>query len=226
MDDYFSGSFKDLFNYWQKPDRAKKFTKGGTREGAIRYLLDRAEVEIHKGVWVDTAVGAGYIQSQLYDTVSPNLMIGIDFSRSMLEYASSYVEPILGSAFNLPLRNEAANIATNIFCLSDYPDPSSAFQELARIVRKRGVIMFMDYSDQDGYWTIRQKYHDKDGVIGNIHLRNPKSIEEYLPVNLRIIQNLLIEYEADTSKFDERIPLPKQLNRVFLFVEMYKPRSD
>jgi len=198
---------------------------GGTRTEAIQYLLNRAEVEIHKGIWIDTAIGAGFVQSMIYKTVQHGLMVGVDFSREMLDLVEEPVERILGSVFDLPIRGDAANIATNIFCLSDYPNPKKAFSELSRIIKSQGVVMFLDYSDEDTYWTTRRAQHDNDGVIGNINLRNPDNIIQYLPENTRIIQNIIIQYEVDTSGFDNRVNLPDNITRAFLFIELYKPRS-
>lgn len=226
MSEFFSGSFDDLHRYWKDESRARKFTKGGTRTKAVRFLLDKAEVEIHKGVWIDTAIGAGFVQSQLYNTVQPNFLIGIDFSRAMLDLVDEPTERILASAFSLPIRSRVANLATNIFCLSDYPDPGEALSELARITKNRGIVMYLDYSDDDGYWKIRRENHDPDTIIGNIHLRNPDSIINYLPSGMRIVQNILIEYEVESDEFDNRLKLPQKLKRVFLFVELYKPRLD
>ncbi|MHA2503714.1 MAG: class I SAM-dependent methyltransferase [Candidatus Kariarchaeaceae archaeon] len=225
VDGYFTGGKESLFDYWQDPERAKKFKSGGSRVSAVRYLLNKAEVEIHQGTWIDTAIGAGFVQSQLFQTVEPSLLVGVDFSRPMLELVDSEVERVLGSTFSLPFRKESSTIVTNIFCLSDYPDPSTAFEEYARVVKTGGLVMFLDYSSEDEYWTLRQQAHSEE-VVGNINLRNPDTIKQFLPKMLRVVLNIILEAETSTDSFDSRIELPGTLKRAFLFVELYKPRGS
>ena len=84
--------------------------------------------------------------------------------------------------------------------------------------------MFLDYSSEDEYWKLRQAAHSEE-VVGNINLRDPKTILKFLPDSLRVIQNIILTVKTSSSEFDKRLKLPETLSRAFLFIEMYKPRE-
>lgn len=226
--DFFSGNFNTLRKYWNDKDRALKFRGGGTRAQAVGRILQRHEVDIHNGIWLDIATGAGYVQSQLSEEVSPVYFIGIDMSEAMLR--SSVVKLgdfILGTSFKLPLRKNCIDIATNFFSLSDYPSISDAFCEMARVIKFGGIMSHTDYSDVDDYWRERQKHHGEiingKKITGNIHLRNHKEIQDLIPSTVRVVYQELLEIEIDTKNMNENFDLPDKLMRRFIFTEAYKP---
>lgn len=230
-EEHFTGSFESLKAYWEDHNRAQRFRKGGTRTPAIEYILGRLETDIHKGVWLDIACGAGFVQSQKSPTVGPILEIGLDFSRTMLDQIQDEeVHKILGSAFQLPIRDNSVSLATNFFSLSDYPDPASAFQEMSRVIRSSGVFAHLDYASTDDYWKIRSQLHgtednNHDLITGNIHLRSLDEIRLLIPDRVRITEQRIIEYNVSSNQIHSSFTLPKEISRRFIFTEVYKPRS-
>lgn len=226
--DFFSGDFNSLRRYWNNKDRALKFRSGGTRSQAIARILQRHEVDIHNGIWLDIATGAGYVQSQMSKQVSPVYFIGIDMSEQMLRNSVTRLgDLLLGTSFKLPLRKNSIDIATNFFSLSDYPTIKNAFSEMARVIKFGGIMSHTDYSDIDDYWLERKKHHGDTikgkKITGNIHLRNHQEIRDLMPSSVRVVHQELIEVEIDSKDLNANFDLPPKIFRRFIFTEAYKP---
>ncbi|MHA2170545.1 MAG: class I SAM-dependent methyltransferase [Candidatus Kariarchaeaceae archaeon] len=229
---YFAGSFDKLRNHWEDEKRAIKFRKGQTRTKVAKYIVERLETDIHQGSWLDTGVGAGYIQSLVGVSVSPCFHVGLDFSHSMLiSHENPYGERVRATTFNLPFRKNAFNLVTNIFSLSDYPNIENAFKELIRTVSLGGIFSHSDYAAGDQYWETRKKAHgqqvdDDTQVMGNINLRSLEEIRECIPRNSRIVFQKVVEYDVETDAMKPQFPIPKVITRRFIITEIYKPRDS
>ncbi|MHA2030291.1 MAG: methyltransferase domain-containing protein [Candidatus Kariarchaeaceae archaeon] len=229
---YFTEDLHSLKEYWEDKDRAVKFLSGGTRTGAIEYLLRRIEPDVHQGSWLDSGTGAGFIQSQIDSDVFPTLFVGLDFSLVMLRTQEQpYGEREVGSAFQVPFRNNSFDVVSNIFSLSDYPKIETAFEELGRVVEYSGTFVHLDYGVGDDYWERRQSFHGKanpDGsvIVGNINLRSLDQIKEWTPRGFRMVFQTYLEFEVDPSKLNSTFQLPSIITRRFILSEFYKKRSD
>ena len=231
-DSYFTEDLHTLKKYWEDKQRAIKFIQGGTRIGAIRYLLKRLELDIHQGSWLDSGTGAGFVQSQVDHEVSPSLFVGLDFSMVMLQAQENpYGERIVASAFQVPFRKRAFSVVTNIFSLSDYPRIESAFQDLGRVVDFTGSLTHLDYSVGDDYWEKRQSLHgapNPDGsiIVGNINLRSLDQIKDWTPQGFRMIFQTTLEFEVAASEMNTTFELPKIITRRFILSQFYKFKSN
>ena len=228
---YFTEDLNTLKKYWEDEQRAIKFIKGGTRLGAIAYLLQRLELDIHQGSWLDSGTGAGFVQSQVDPDVSPSLFVGLDFSMVMLlTQKHPYGERVVGSAFQVPFRKNAFNVVTNIFSLSDYPRIESAFQDLGRVVDYTGSFTHLDYGVGDDYWEKRQSLHgapNPDGsiIVGNINLRSLDQIKGWTPDGFRLIFQNYLEFEVEASEMNTTFELPERITRKFILSQFYKFKS-
>jgi ubiquinone/menaquinone biosynthesis C-methylase UbiE len=228
---YFAGSFDQLRDHWEDEKRAIKFRKGQTRTKVAKYIVKRIETDIHQGSWLDTGVGAGFIQSLVGASVSPCFHIGLDFSQTMLlSHEKPYGERVEATTFSLPFRNNAFNVVTNIFSLSDYPNIKAAFIELTRTVAPGGIFSHSDYAAGDQYWETRKKAHglqvdDNKPVVGNINLRSLEEVKECVPSGSRIVFQKIIEYDVETDQMKPPFPIPKVVTRRFIITEIYKPRG-
>lgn len=231
QEEHFSGDASSLKAYWEVEERAVKFKQPATRKIAIQFLIDRIETDVHSGIWLDTAIGAGYVQTQLSPSVEAAMLIGLDFSRTMLQQIEDdSVHKVLGTVFSLPFRNDAISVTSNIFCLSDYPKIDDALHEMFRCTKTSGMVIFLDYASSDGYWTRRKEQHgnhdDKgDMIVGNIHLRTLDEIKSIAPKQVRVILDQLLVYEVPSKDMITKVELPKDIQREFLYVEWYIPRS-
>ena len=228
---FFSGNFDDLKNHWENEQRAEKFKSGGTRIPAIRKVLKRMNVDIHQHSWLDTGTGAGFIQTQVDADVSPVLFVGVDFSSAMLRAQTDpFGNLVIATAFKLPFRKEAFSVLSNIFSLSDYPEPKEAFDEFSRILSKTGNLYFVDYAQGDEYWELRKKLHGKTGrdnkvIVGDINLRNIQQSKELLPNSLRVVFTEIISYDINSDPLNSSFEIPDHITRKILFIQAYKPRS-
>ncbi|MFV2013893.1 MAG: class I SAM-dependent methyltransferase [Candidatus Heimdallarchaeota archaeon] len=218
--------------YWEDEQRAIKFTNGGTRIDAIRYLLSRLEIDIHQGSWLDSGTGAGFVQSKIDDNVSPSLFVGLDFSMVMLRVQRyPYGERVVGSAFQVPFRENSFSLVTNIFSLSDYPQIKAAFEDLGRVVDIAGSLTHLDYGTGDDYWEKRQNLHgtpNPDGsiIVGNINLRSLDQIKNWTPEGFRLIFQTFLEFEVDSSDMNPTFELPELITRRFILSQFYKYKSS
>ncbi len=228
VENYFAGSFDQLRTHWENKDRAIKFRQGQTRTEAVHFVVKHHENHIHQGSWLDTGVGAGYVQTVLDKWVSPCLHVGLDFSLKMLQsHSKPFGELIRASTFSLPFRTNSFDLVTNIFSLSDYPNIKGAFIELVRATSKGGRLSHTDYAKGDEYWEARKKVHgtldnEKSMIVGNINLRTLSSIRNSIPEGTKINFQTLIKYQVDPNQMNASFELPVTITRRFIFTEIQK----
>lgn len=216
---YFSGSFASLFAYWQNEERTRRFVQGGTRIQMIHDVVDEQGDRLTKGIWIDIGTGAGFIQQVIAEKFAfRGLAVGVDMSIAMLQkYLNREVQRVAGVFQALPFRKGSVDTTSSFFCLSDYPNLRSIFQNFADLLRPHGNILYIDYTRGDQYWEIRKK---STKLIGNINLRTP----EYIAQILTEIPTLQIDftdanaYEVSAHELKQRLPeLPDTLTRKFLY---------
>jgi hypothetical protein len=76
---------------------------------------------------------------------------GIDLSQTMLMKGVEYMaqkqvamEFVLGDAANLPFASETFDVVLNYGALNGYTDPSRALNEMARVSKEAGLVLFLD----------------------------------------------------------------------------------
>lgn len=229
---YFTEDLHSLKKYWEDEDRAKKFLAGGTRTGAVKYLILRIELDIHQGSWLDTGTGSGFVQTLVDPNVIPTIFVGLDFSGVMLRAQESpFGERVIGSAFHLPFRHSSFKVVTNIFSLSDYPTIEQAFVDLGRVVSKMGSFLHLDYAIGDDYWEMRKQLHNTkslDGkiIVGNINLRSIEKIKNIIPGGMRIVFQEYLDFKVKSDNLTPLFDLPDQIMRKFIFTHYYKFKSQ
>lgn len=225
---YFAGSLDNLRYHWEDSNRALKFREGQTRTRAAKYIVKYHETNIHNNSWLDTGVGAGFIQSLVDESIIPCLHVGLDFSEIMLRsHIAPYGERVLGSTFTLPFRKHSFSFVTNIFSLSDYPTINKAFSELFRTLCPGGIMSHADYAKSDEYWEARkiahgEKIDNSSTIIGNINLRTLENIRKEIPDHHEILFQSLIEYKVNSDLISAPFKLPNIITRRFLFTEVRK----
>ena len=140
---------------------------------------------------VDVAAGTGrwsnYCRTQGARTVA------VDFCREMLAMAPPCA--VLADASQLPVRNDCADVVICAFALGY---ASGCLPELARITRKRGVVLVSDVHPEaiERGWT--RTFHHGQGEIGIEHERY--ALEDLSTPGLRLdclIEPRLGERERD-----------------------------
>jgi len=115
-------------------------TDGGWRRAAARATGLTAG-----GSALDVACGSGRLTAELARIAGPTgRVVGLDFSAEMLAIARrSYpaTEFVEGDALKLPFEDGAFEAATIAFGLRNLADPVLGLREMARVVRKRAVVL-------------------------------------------------------------------------------------
>ena len=115
-------------------------TDGGWRRAAAR-----ATGLTEGGSALDVACGSGRLTAELARVAGPKgRVVGLDFSPEMLAIARrsySSIEFVEGDALKLPFENAAFDAATIAFGLRNLADPVLGLREMARVVRRRAVVL-------------------------------------------------------------------------------------
>lgn len=76
---------------------------------------------------------------------------GLDLSETMLIKGRDFMareqvpmEFVFGDATNLPFASEAFDVVLNYGALNGYSDPQQALEEMARVVKRGGLVLFLD----------------------------------------------------------------------------------
>ncbi len=119
-------------------------TDGGWRRSAARLTELKAG-----GSALDVACGSGKLTAVLARMAGPSgHVVGLDFSRQMLEVARSEhpgIEFLDGDALNLPFEDAGFDASTIAFGLRNLADPVRGLREMLRVVRPGGRAVVLEF---------------------------------------------------------------------------------
>lgn len=113
--------------------------------------------------------------------------LGIDISKEMLKIAKKKleddkrVELMLGSALDIPLEDESANIVTMSFGMRNVSDPVICIQEISRILDKDGVAFILEFSKPENSLIRGVSSFYINRIVPLIGARVSKAAYQYLP---------------------------------------------
>ncbi len=127
----------------------------GGRDAAWRREMVRlAEVQ-PDDVLLDVACGTGDVARAFADAaVRPGRIVGVDFSRPMLDLAAS--RPIAGGAFcqgdglHLPLADGSVSIVSCAFGIRNFSDLEAGLREMHRVLCPGGRAVILEFSIPTG----------------------------------------------------------------------------
>jgi len=166
---FYKGSIGSLKEFWEDRGRTGSFERGYhiRLEGISSIVRKAAELIDGKRI-PDIGCGLG-IAASLFPTNTQ--VIGLDFSISMLRSARNRIQYLIrGDAFNLPFPNGVFEAATCLFLASDYSSKEGIFSEAHRILEKRGLLLFSDYSPNDEHWILKRRMRPLLGESCNIFI--------------------------------------------------------
>lgn len=91
---------------------------------------------------LDVGCGTGLVFDRFSDEA--RRIVGIDFSRRMLQGASKYFDKnslVMADADSLPFRSETFDLVISFTLLQNMPDPKKAVSEMARVAVKGGNVI-------------------------------------------------------------------------------------
>jgi demethylmenaquinone methyltransferase/2-methoxy-6-polyprenyl-1,4-benzoquinol methylase len=143
-------------------DLANHLLSGGLdffwRRRAARIVRDWSPREI-----LDLATGSGDLALAMRAACSQAVVIGADFCAPMLEIARSKgLERVVeADAMNLPFAVESFDVVTVAFGLRNMESWSGALAEMARVLRRGGHVLVLDFSTPGAplRWIYRPYLH-------------------------------------------------------------------
>jgi ubiquinone/menaquinone biosynthesis C-methylase UbiE len=124
----------------------KKFT------GLYQYLakIVSNHTASSQPVIVDLGVGPGLLSVEIHQEIPQALVIGVDPLIKMLQLAKENAknarfytfEPMLSVSEHLPLKNSTVDVIASRFSLPYWKQPKQSFQEMRRILKPGGRIVF------------------------------------------------------------------------------------
>jgi ubiquinone/menaquinone biosynthesis C-methylase UbiE len=99
---------------------------------------------------LDLGTGPGLLSVEIFRKIPQATIIGIDPSIKMLQLAKGNVknvdfqtfEPVIGVSENIPLKKNSVDVIVSRFSLPYWTEPNKSFQEMMRILKPGGKVVF------------------------------------------------------------------------------------
>lgn len=134
---------------------------------------------------VDLATGTGDQILALKDL--PAEFVGIDISKEMLKVAKeklsndNRIELMLGSALDIPLDKEVADVVTMSFGIRNVSDPNVCLSEIKRVLKTGGRALIMEFSKPKNTLLRHASSLYINKIVPWLGSRVSKSAYKYLP---------------------------------------------
>jgi ubiquinone/menaquinone biosynthesis C-methylase UbiE len=113
---------------------------------------------------------------------------GLDLSETMLFRGVSFmtekqvpIDFVLGDATDLPFSSETFDVVLNYGALNGYTDPQRALEEMARVIKPKGLVLFLDEQLYESASLVERIYFRK--VLSNHDLIHRCPVE-LIPASL------------------------------------------
>lgn len=130
------------------------FVHNGCSLGTFSHMRRRI-VPLAEGVVADIGFGSG-LNIPFYDTLRVTRVVGIEPDPSMIalakravESSSVSVEICAGRAEDMPIPTASIDTAVVTYALCTIPDPNSALDEIRRILKPGGRLLFVEHGMSD-----------------------------------------------------------------------------
>jgi len=168
---YYKGSIASLREFWEEKGKTKSFEREySIRLEGIKQIIKEVRPHLRGQLVLDVGCGPG-LATSLFP--ANTRVIALDFSIWMLRSARNRIAHVVqGSAFNLPFRDSVFSAVTCLFVASDYSDKKGIFCEAKRVLQKKGLLFFSDYSLNDKHWKFKRTIRPLMGEKCNIFLED------------------------------------------------------
>jgi len=177
MNSTYKGSVSLLRDFWE--GRSASFEEDyGIRQKGIVKLAKEVAGFIDGRFVLELGCGPGIVAA-LYPKGTD--VVGLDFSSSMLKRARKRVgKLVLGDSLRLPFRSLTFEVVTCFFMASDYASKECILSEAFRVLEKRGVFLYADYSPNDEHWRLSREVRPALGESCDIHIEGERELSEKL----------------------------------------------
>ncbi len=170
-------------------DRANSVLSFGVHRSWRRAAVKAANIA-QGGHCLDVATGTGDLAIALQrKTGNESRVVGLDFSRAMLLEGQrkiidldGRVTLIQGDALRLPFADERFDVATIAFGIRNVDDPRRGVEEMARVVKKGGRVVVLEFGQPTGFMSAPYRFYSKHVMprVGAL-LTGDRDAYEYLP---------------------------------------------
>lgn len=149
-----------MSNHWQ----ADLYSANSEFQYNVAKALMQSHAFLSTDVILDIGCGHGRLTYELAQLVPKGRVIGIDTSRSMIEYAkANYVNDNLSflemNAENLNFPHEKFNVIFSSFCIQWIPNKAKLFQAMAQHLEENGHILLVMPLPNQKMLEIRKKVY-------------------------------------------------------------------
>jgi SAM-dependent methyltransferase len=196
-----------LFSIIDRLNKVGAHTAPANIKSNIRSFLEKTSkkfVEFLPESAIGIDIGAGY--GILSDVLKPRLIYNVDINPPK----EGYHPQIRAKAENLPFEDETFDFATIFYAFNHFSNPSRAFEEANRVVKKRGhivtMIEFLRYKGQNRFIRLNERSmnriifgeHYKPDNADNFFARPEfEGLIDKLSLNRRVVE----DYKP-TRRFD------------------------
>src|SRR5262245_46602735 len=151
-------SSPQLPDTWAAGDRYEPYVGRWSRLVARQFL---AWLDVPSGGrWLDVGCGTGALTQAILSLVHPVRVRGLDITPAYVSFAQAHTQDpradfTVADAQALPEADAVYDAAVSGLALNFVPQPERAVAELARVVRKRGVVAAYVWDYADGMQLIR-----------------------------------------------------------------------
>lgn len=138
---------------------------------------------------LDCATGTGDLAIEFKKAVGKGEVIGTDFCAEMLEYAPPKAKENnldikfeIADVMNLQYDDESFDISSISFGIRNVDDTLTGLKELARVVKKGGKVIIIEFGQPKGIFSVFYNIYSKFimPTLGKLFARS-KAAYEYLP---------------------------------------------
>lgn len=94
---------------------------------------------------LDLGCGTGHFIPQLQNKYNQASIIGLDFAKGMLKFATKHGICLEADATKLPFANASVDLIFCNCCIPHLPDPELLFNEVKRVLTTHGLFVFTTY---------------------------------------------------------------------------------
>ena len=168
--------------------------------------------------WLEVGSGTGALTQTILGVANPKRIKGIDRSKDFVEFARSQMQDPrvdfeVGNAQDLPVESDTFDVAVSGLVLNFVPQPDQMLAEMARVVRKGGIVALYvwDYPGKmqmlRHFWNaavaLDPAAHDLDEGW-RFSICNPNSLRYlFQHANLSQVEIRPIDLLADFKNFDD-----------------------
>jgi ubiquinone/menaquinone biosynthesis C-methylase UbiE len=137
---------------WSSGDPYEYFMGRWSKQMAPLFL-QWLNVPFHKS-WLDLGCGTGALSEAIANTCKPESLFCVDPSAAFLSKAKArnlqQSNFLVGSASDIPIAGDSVDIVVSALALNFFPDLTTAFSEMKRVLKPGGTIAayVWDYSDK------------------------------------------------------------------------------